>query len=98
MEVTDSMVANLAKLARLRFTGEEQEEMKADLQNMIAFADKLNELNTDNVEPLLHLTAVVNVTRKDVVQGELKKNEALSNVPLHNNSFVKVPKAIHKPE
>lgn len=98
MQVTDSMLANLAKLARLRFTGDEQEAMKHDLQNMIAFADKLNEINTENVEPLLHLTPVVNITREDLVHGELTKEEALSNVPMHNNSFVKVPQTIRKPD
>lgn len=98
MQVSDQMIDNLSKLTRLHFTGEEREAMKADLENMIAFADKLNELDTSNVEPLLHLTSAINVTRDDIVKPELTQEEALRNVPLHNHNFVKLPKAIYKPE
>ncbi len=98
MQVSDQMIDNLSKLSRLHFTGEEREAMKADLENMIAFADKLNELDTTNVEPLIHLTAAINIARKDIVGTELTQEEALRNVPLNNQSFVKLPKVIHKPE
>ena len=56
MEVNDALVDKLANLARLQFNEEEKEIIKKDLQRMIAFVDKLNELNTDGVEPVLHMS------------------------------------------
>ncbi len=98
MQVSDQMIDHLSKLSRLDFTGEDREAMKADLENMIAFADKLNELDTTNIAPLTHLSAAINITRDDIVKPELTQEAALRNVPLHNHTFVKLPKAIHKPE
>lgn len=97
MEVTDEMVKNLADLSRLRFNDDEKLEIKKDLQRMISFVDKLNELDTSDVEPLLHMTDAVNVYREDVVQGSMPKLDALHNAPLADNDYFKVPKVIRNP-
>lgn len=90
------MINNLASLARLHFNDEEKKDIKSDLQRMIAFIDKLNELNTDGVEPLLHMSEEVNVFREDVIQGSIHREEGLKNAPATDGIFFKVPKVIRK--
>jgi aspartyl-tRNA(Asn)/glutamyl-tRNA(Gln) amidotransferase subunit C len=96
MEVTDAMVDKLAHLARLKFNEEEKQEIKKDLEKMIAFVEKLDELKLDDVEPLLHMSDEVNVLREDEVKGSVSREEALKNAPLHDDQFFKVPKVIKK--
>lgn len=90
------MVEKLAHLARLKFNEEEKQEIKTDLQRMISFVEKLNELNLDGVEPLLHLSDEVNVLREDEIRGSVSREDALKNAPLHDEEFIKVPKVIKK--
>lgn len=96
MEVNDAMVEKLAHLSRLQFNETEKTEIKNDLQRMIAFVEKLNELELDNVEPLLHMSDEVNVLRDDEVKGSVSREEAMKNAPLHDEQFFKVPKVIKK--
>jgi aspartyl-tRNA(Asn)/glutamyl-tRNA(Gln) amidotransferase subunit C len=97
MEVNDAMIEKLAHLSRLKFNDEEKEEIKHDLQRMIAFVEKLNELDLDGVEPLLHMSDEVNVLREDEVKGSISREDALKNAPLHDEQFFKVPKVIKPP-
>lgn len=96
MEVNDLLVEKLATLARLRFDEQEKLEIKADLQQMISFVEKLQELNTEGVEPLLHMSSHVNTLREDVVRGSIPRHEALKNAPDSDGIFFKVPKVIKK--
>jgi aspartyl-tRNA(Asn)/glutamyl-tRNA(Gln) amidotransferase subunit C len=96
MEVNEELINNLAQLSKLEFNDEEKNEIKNDLQKMIAFIDKLNELDTTGVEPLLHMSENVNMLREDEVKGSISTKEALKNSPLHNEHFFKVPKVIKK--
>lgn len=96
MEVNDVLIEKLANLSRLEFSEEEKQEIKIDLEKMIGFIDKLNELDTTGVEPLLHVSDNVNVFRKDEVKGEIDKEDVFKNAPLHDNDFFKVPKVIKK--
>lgn len=96
MEINDAMVDKLALLARLRFNDQEKAEIKSDLEKMITFVDKLNELDTSGVEPLLHISDNVNIFREDKVQGMCSREEALQNAPLTDGKFFKVPKVISK--
>lgn len=98
MEVNDALVDKLAHLARLKFNVIEKEDIKNDLQKMIAFVEKLNELDTTGVEPLLHMTDEVNILRDDEVKGSISREEALKNAPMHDEQFFKVPKVIRKNE
>ena len=95
MEVNDALVDKLAHLARLKFDAAEKEEIKKDLQKMIAFVDKLNELDLSGVEPLLHLSDEINVLREDEVKDSISREEALKNAPEHDEKFFKVPKVIN---
>jgi aspartyl-tRNA(Asn)/glutamyl-tRNA(Gln) amidotransferase subunit C len=96
MEVNDALVDKLAKLSRLRFSDSEKAEIKNDLQRMIGFVEKLDELDLEHVPPLLHMSDQVNVFRTDEVKGSISREEALKNAPLHDDQFFKVPKVIQK--
>ncbi|MGB5029218.1 MAG: Asp-tRNA(Asn)/Glu-tRNA(Gln) amidotransferase subunit GatC [Chitinophagaceae bacterium] len=96
MEVNDKLVDKLAHLSRLHFNESEKAEIKNDLQRMIGFVKKLNELKLDGIEPLLHMSEEVNVLREDEIKGSVSREEALKNAPLHDEQFFKVPKVIKK--
>jgi aspartyl-tRNA(Asn)/glutamyl-tRNA(Gln) amidotransferase subunit C len=96
MEVTDVLVEKIAHLARLDFPSQEKAAIKEDLQRMIHFVEKLEELDTTGVEPLLHMSDVVNNLREDEVEGSVSTADALKNAPLHNDRFFLVPKVIKK--
>lgn len=90
------MVDHLAHLSRLHFSAEEKKEIRQDLERMIAFVDKLSEVDTTGVEPVLHMSTEVNRLREDIVQGSVSPAEALSNATEHKNPFFTVPKVIRK--
>ena len=90
------MVEKLAHLSRLQFNETEKVEIKNDLQRMIGFVEKLNELNLNTVEPMLFMSDEVNVLRDDEIKGSISREEALKNAPFHDGQFFKVPKVIKK--
>lgn len=96
MEINDTLVDKIAHLSRLQFDDAEKQSIKNDLQNMIVFVEKLNELDTTGVEPLLHMSPNINVLREDEVKGSIPTAEGLKNAPLHDDRFFKVPKVIKK--
>ncbi len=96
MEVNDDLINNIAHLARLKFDEHEKAAVKLDMQKMISFIEKLNELNTTGVAPLLHMSDNVNVLREDKVEGSITTKEALLNAPNHDDKFFKVPRVIRK--
>lgn len=96
MEVNDELIDQLAHLARLSFKPTEKEEIKNDLQKMISFIEKLNEVDTTGVEPLLFMTDEVNILREDEVKGSVSREEGLLNAPDKDDQFFKVPKVIRK--
>lgn len=96
MEVNDALVDKLAHLSRLQFNEQEKAEIKKDLQNMIGFVEKLNELDLEAVEPMLFMSEEVNVLREDEIKGSVSRSAALKNAPLHDEQFFKVPKVIKK--
>ena len=98
MEVTRALVYKLAHLSRLEFNAADKEEIKNDLQRMISFVEKLDELDLEGTEPLLHMSSSVNVLRADEVKGSVSRDEALKNAPAHNEKFFKVPKVIKNPK
>jgi aspartyl-tRNA(Asn)/glutamyl-tRNA(Gln) amidotransferase subunit C len=96
MEVNEALVDKLAGLSRLNFNAQEKEAIQKDLQKMIHFVEKLNELDTAGVQPQLHMSEEVNVLREDEIKGSISREEALQNAPLHDTQFFKVPKVIKK--
>ncbi len=98
MEVNDQLVEELANLSRLKFDAQEKTDIKKDLEKMIRFVEKLNELDTTGVEPLLHMSANLNILREDIVNGSVSREEALKNAPDQDGQFFKVPKVIARPD
>jgi aspartyl-tRNA(Asn)/glutamyl-tRNA(Gln) amidotransferase subunit C len=96
MQVNDALVDKLATLAHLEFNDADREAIKGDLQKMIGFIDKLQELDTTGVEPLMHMSDAVNVLRDDVPGGMLNRQQALHNAPHHDEQYFQVPKVIKK--
>jgi len=86
----------LADLSRLKFDEAAKESIKADLQSMIQFVEKLNELDTTGVLPLLHMSDNVNILRDDVIKDSIERSEGLKNAPVQDGVFFKVPKVIKK--
>lgn len=96
MEVNHALIDKLSLLARLEIKPDEKDKLRDDLQQMIGFIEKLQELDTTGIEPLMHLTEEINVLRADEVKGSVTREEALQNAQLKNNSFFMVPKVIKK--
>lgn len=96
MQVTNSMVDKLAHLAKLYFSETEKEEIREDLQKMIAFVDQLNKLDLDGIEPLTHMSREVNVWRDDELKGSVSHEEAMQNAPDAADAYFTVPKVIRK--
>jgi aspartyl-tRNA(Asn)/glutamyl-tRNA(Gln) amidotransferase subunit C len=87
-------VDEIAHLARLEFNDEAKGEIVNDMNRMLAFVDKLNELDTESVEPLIYMTDEKNVLREDEVKQTLTQAEALKNAPKKDSDYFKVPKVI----
>ena len=98
MQVTDELIEKLARLSMLEFSENEKKEIREDLAKMIAFVEKLNELDTSGIEPLMHMSNEENVLRQDEIGNMLSKEEALQNAPAHNKDYFTVPKVIKKPQ
>ncbi len=96
MQVTDEMIDRLSHLARLEFKNEEKVEIKNDLTNVLSFVEKLSELNTDGVEPLVYVNEDVNVLRKDIREQIISKQDALKSAPQHDSDYFKTPKVLQK--
>ncbi len=96
MEVNDALIDSLSNLARLEFNAAEKLEIKKDLQRMISFVEKLGELDTTGVEPILHMSSETDVLREDIPHGSVSREEALANAPETDGIYFKVPKVIRK--
>lgn len=87
-------VDEIAHLARLEFKDDAKEEILNDINRMLSFVDKLNEINTDNVEPLIYMTNEKNIMREDVSENSISQKDALKNAPKKDSDYFKVPKVI----
>lgn len=94
MTVDDILVDKLANLSKLEFDAEGRMAIKADLSKILNFMEKLNELNTDRVEPLIYINEEVNIFREDEINYPVTKEEALKNAPLKDADYIKVPKFV----
>ncbi len=98
MKVDDALVAKLAKLSRLQFDDSEKEAIKNDMERLIGFVEQLSELDTEGVEPLIHMSKEVNVFRADAITEDLSQAQALKNAPNHDSFYFKVPKVVENPD
>ena len=96
MEITNKLIQDIAALAKLEFDEQSAKQMKADLEKIIGFVDKLNEIDTEGVEPLIYLSEEVNVLREDEVKAVISQVEALKNAPEKDSDYFKVPTVLKK--
>jgi len=94
MKITRKEVEHVAKLARLALKDEEAEQLTRQLSDILTYVEKLNELDTKDVEPTSHVLPVRNVLREDEVSGSIDRGKALVNAPDRTEEFFRVPKVI----
>ncbi len=91
MQITDETIEYVGILGKLELSDEEKEQAKKDLNDMLDYVGKLNELDTDGVEPMSHTFPVSNVMREDVVTNGDDKENMLRNAPERNEDAYIVP-------
>ncbi|MEE3144931.1 MAG: Asp-tRNA(Asn)/Glu-tRNA(Gln) amidotransferase subunit GatC [Bacteroidota bacterium] len=96
MKINDELVQHIAHLARLEFEGDELNEIKGDMSKIIGFMDKLSELDTEDVEPLIFMTDKVNVLRDDKPERTLTSEDALRNAPKKDSDYFRISKVLNK--
>ena len=96
MKADKKMVDKLADLSKLEFDEKSREDIINDLNKMLAFVEKLNEVDTTNVEPLIYMTDEVNVLREDEVHHDITQKDALKNAPKKDSDYFKVPRVLGK--
>lgn len=94
MAITKKDVEKIAELARLKFTDDELENFTPQMNEILSYMDKLNELDTQNVKPLSHPVEQTNVFREDELKNSISTEEALKNAPDKTETHFKVPKVI----
>jgi aspartyl-tRNA(Asn)/glutamyl-tRNA(Gln) amidotransferase subunit C len=94
MNIDSETVDKIAHLARLELAETEKQEMIGDMNKILDFMAKLNEINTSGVEPLVYLSDEVNVFRDDVVKNQVTVEEGLQNSPKHDDKYFLVAKVI----
>ncbi len=96
MKIDSKTVDKLADLAKLEFDEASRNEIVNDLNRIVGFIEKLNELDTSSVEPLVYLSDATNVMRNDEVKQVITQAEALKNAPRRDSDYIKAPKVIDK--
>jgi len=96
MKITNKLIQDIAALAKLEFDEKSAEQMKVDLERIIGFIDKLSEIDTDGVEPLIYLSEEVSVLREDGIKAMVSQVEALKNAPEKDSDYFKVPTILKK--
>jgi len=90
--ITKKEVAYVAKLAKLEFNEGEKEEFTSQLNSILDYFKKLNELDTERVEPTAYVISMPNLLNEDVVKPSLSQDEVLSNAKYIKKGYFKVPK------
>lgn len=96
MKITEETVDHIAHLSRLEFEGEAKKEIQANLERIITFMDKLQEVDTEGVEPLIFMSSEVNRLREDAPVTTVSQEEALKNAPKKDSDYFRIPKVLDK--
>ncbi len=94
MKIDKSTVEKIAHLSRLSFDDESKEKMTKELNVILDWIDKLDEVDTKGVEPLTNMSQEVSVVREDEVKNELSHEDALKNAPKKDSNYFRVPKVL----
>lgn len=94
MTVSNKEVKRVATLSRLTLNEKEVEEYTKQMNSILKFAEKLDEINTNDIEPTSHVLNLKNVVREDVVRSSIPRDAALKNAPNKTEEFFKVPQVM----
>ena len=93
-KIDNELIRHIALLARIEMTDEQADALGRQFVEIVAYMDKLGELDTDGIEPMAHALDVCNVLAADVAGESLSAEQALANAPARDGDFFKVPKVI----
>ena len=93
-KITLEDVEYVASLAQLTLDDEAKQRLLKEMGDVLAYVDKLNELDTDDIEPMMHVLDISNVYREDVVTGSLDRDAALRNAPKTDGAYFLVPRIL----
>lgn len=96
MTIDEKLISRLEHLARLELSAEERSRITKDLNDILTMVEKMEELDTTNVEPLIYVNEEVNVLREDAIANQVSREEALRNAPRQDGVYFKVPKVIDR--
>lgn len=94
MKIDNEMIRHVANLAKLDLTDAEREKAKQDMENILAYMDSMNELDTDGISPMTHPFPQTNVFREDVVTNDPDRDSLLANAPAAKDGCFAVPKTV----
>ncbi|MBP3205941.1 MAG: Asp-tRNA(Asn)/Glu-tRNA(Gln) amidotransferase subunit GatC [Lachnospiraceae bacterium] len=89
--IDDAVIENVSILAKLELSEEEKVQAKRDMEKMLAYIDQLDELNTEEIEPMAHIFPVENVFREDIVTNGDMREMILANAPEEKSGMFVVP-------
>lgn len=94
MNLDKETLEKIAHLARLHFEEKEEESMLSSMNEILTWVEKLNEIDTSNIEPLTQMSSEVNAFREDRVGTHLSHEDALKNAPKKDSDYIRVPKVL----
>jgi aspartyl-tRNA(Asn)/glutamyl-tRNA(Gln) amidotransferase subunit C len=94
MIIDEKTIHKVADLARIEIKEEEVSALSSEMNKILTFMEKLNELDTTHVKPLVYMNEEVNVWREDVAKEEISVADGLKNAAVHNENYFFVPKII----
>jgi aspartyl-tRNA(Asn)/glutamyl-tRNA(Gln) amidotransferase subunit C len=96
MKITEETVDHIAHLARLEFIGDKKQAIQQDMEMILTFMEKLNEVDTEAIEPLIFMNTEVNKLREDIAIETISQEEGLRNAPKKDSDYFRIPKVLDK--
>jgi aspartyl-tRNA(Asn)/glutamyl-tRNA(Gln) amidotransferase subunit C len=96
VKINKEIITKLSSLSKLKFNNEETELISEDLSKMVNFINQLKEIDTEGIEPLIHMNEEMNNWREDKLGEVLDQEKALSNSPTKDSTYFKIPKVLDK--
>jgi aspartyl-tRNA(Asn)/glutamyl-tRNA(Gln) amidotransferase subunit C len=94
MKIDNETLQKIAHLARLEVKAEEEPEMLKKMEGVLNWMEQLNEIDTEKVAPLTHMTAEINAFREDIPQNTISREEGLANAPKQDGKYFRITKVM----
>ena len=96
IKVDDKLIANLSRLAKLKFDKDTAKKMKSDLSRILTFVESMSSVDTSGIEPLIYMNEEQGQLRLDEITNEVSQKDALKNAPQKDSDYFKVPTVLKK--